>query len=242
MELQSYTAELTRWSGLLLQQREVCPGENGFCLQKVVHFLGSRSFTELKILNKPIAFLVQLHLVHLCRFQFFRLRLLCRLVGYLPFFCVSFRRLLGGDGFRVGCSLLCRIIHHFLVFFLAISLFDLGLRDLFIKVPDEKVDHRQHAAGFFGLLRVCSPSCWWCFWCILALLMLVDLHERSDTSAGDATRCRCWGKRASHRRRDLLLLGELSLWWGFIKLGIVELVQSILCKCQQFFSSVVGTE
>ena len=53
------------------------------------------------------------------------------------------------------------------------------------------------------------------------------MREGTDTGARDATRRICGRQRAAHIESDALLLSELTLGRGFVKLWVIELVHTV---------------
>mmetsp|Transcript_92484 Transcript_92484/g.299227 ORF Transcript_92484/g.299227 Transcript_92484/m.299227 type:complete len:200 (-) Transcript_92484:1461-2060(-) len=134
--------------------------------------------------------------------------------------------LLLGEGRRILGTLLCRVLHCSHIVRLCVLLLRFGLRHLLVEVLDQEVHHRHHAQVLLGLLGVRAEGLGRRGRGIPRLLVRRDL--RKD------------GPGHAHVCHDAVICRQLLLRWRLVQLGVVELVQPVLCEPEEFFSCCVG--
>mmetsp|Transcript_21501 Transcript_21501/g.50049 ORF Transcript_21501/g.50049 Transcript_21501/m.50049 type:complete len:287 (-) Transcript_21501:1217-2077(-) len=163
------------------------------------------------------------------------------LLGRLVLFqgCIQVRlgTLFVGECLAVLHPFRCRVLHHLLVVSLRILLLCLCLGHLLVEVLDEQVDHGNHASSLLRLLRVCIPRLRWRSRSVLALPVRCHLCK-GDSCAGDAT-SRSRGDVAAEAGVRSVPGRELNLGRSFVQLRVVELIQSVLGKAEQFLGGRV---
>mmetsp|Transcript_25395 Transcript_25395/g.64531 ORF Transcript_25395/g.64531 Transcript_25395/m.64531 type:complete len:349 (+) Transcript_25395:253-1299(+) len=143
---------------------------------------------------------------------------------------------------RVSRALRRGVGHHGLVVGLSLVLPSLRLGHLLLHVLDQQVDHGDDAVAGLVLRLVGAPGGRRGGRGRVGAQLVVhaDLCERRDTGVGDAT----WGlsrrRGATVVREDALLLSQLLLGSGLVKLGVVKLVEAVLREAQDLLGRAIG--
>merc|ERR1740117_392264 len=144
-----------------LHEGEVCSAEDGLGLAESINLAGARLLADVKVLQQPIAVVVEGLDVLECGTQFLcggGMVLCVLLEGGLH---VSQSTLLVGKALRVAGAFVLRVSHHLLIVALSIFLLSLGNGHLFVKVLYQQVNHRDDTIALFSLLLVGTGGLWW---------------------------------------------------------------------------------
>mmetsp|Transcript_37464 Transcript_37464/g.85785 ORF Transcript_37464/g.85785 Transcript_37464/m.85785 type:complete len:501 (-) Transcript_37464:615-2117(-) len=199
-----------------LHQREISTSEDSLCLFERLHLLCPRSLPGFIVLHQPVACGVQIHHV-LSSLLRIRMGLRTAFLGVNQIRTgVRQRRLLLSASTDIRGSLRSAVSHQLFVICLGILFLQFVAVHLQLQLILDLVDHADHTASratlFAGTL---TESSW-----RLITSMGSDLHEAVSLIR-------------------TLLIRELLLRGLLVLLRVVELVQTILGKLEQFQSRVV---
>merc|ERR1719329_124860 len=229
----------TRQESFGLNQREICTRQNCLGLLERVNLTCAGFFAHIKILEQPIAVLVQItNEIHGGQ------RLFHLVSAFSSFFlqqslCIGLGTLLFSGALGIHDTLLSRIFGELFVLLLCILLFDIHLLHFLVQVCNEHVHHCHDTTALPTLLGVCIPSGWGWRRSILVLIVGHNLNQR-DSSARNASRSSSWCQSATHVQRDALLLGEFAFWWGLVKRWVVKFLHSVLGKIDEVLGRRIG--
>mmetsp|Transcript_6639 Transcript_6639/g.19009 ORF Transcript_6639/g.19009 Transcript_6639/m.19009 type:complete len:234 (-) Transcript_6639:12-713(-) len=215
-------------TGAGLQQGVVSTAEHSLGTAQRVDLVRASSFAGLEILQQPVALGMQGRDVLLGRHQLADSGLVRVTVSLQIGLQIGRGTDLFRQRLRVSRALRRGVGHHGLVVGLRLVLAGLRLGHLLLQVLDQQVDHGDDAVAGLVLRLVRAPSGRRRGRGGVGVQLVVhaDLRERRDTGVGDATGGLSRRGGATVVHEYALLLSQLMLGSGLMKLWVVKLVEA----------------